>query len=100
VAGWISTCRDSHADCGPRGIRSDAGSTLPTRVIDLESSDKPRLFITKEAPTDLRSQPYTALSHCWGAGAQHLTTTHASLEQMVRGIPMEEMPQTYLDAFK
>jgi hypothetical protein len=101
AAGWISTCRESHADCGPGGIRSNTGtSTLPTRVIDLESSDGPRLFITKEASTDLRSQPYTALSHCWGAGARHLTTTQANLEQMVRRIPMGEMPQTYLDAFK
>jgi hypothetical protein len=49
---------------------------------------------------DIRSQPYTALSHCWGAVAGHLATMTANLKQMVSGIPIEEIPQTYIDAFE
>jgi hypothetical protein len=56
--------------------------------------------MSREASIDIRSQPYTALSHCWGAVAGHLVTMTANLKQMIRGIPIEEIPKTYIDAFE
>jgi hypothetical protein len=101
AAGWISVCRRSHRGCGSWGRSSDAvTNALPTRVVDLESSNGPCLFVTKELSVDLRSQPYTALSHCWGAAAGHVVTTTTTLEQMVNRIPIQEIPQTYIDAFE
>jgi hypothetical protein len=100
AAGWISACRESH-HCGDWGRGSEADSSgLPTRVVDLGRSEGPCLLITKEALFDVRSQPYTALSHCWGAAAGHLVTTTANSKQMFSGIPIDEIPQTYIDAFE
>src|SRR3954452_14892826 len=100
AANWISACRESHR-CGGWGRRSEADtSNFPTRVVDLGPSEGPHLLISREASIDIHSQPYTALSHCWGAAGGHLVTMTANLKQMSRGIPIEEIPKTYIDAFE
>lgn len=40
---------------------------------------------------------YTTLSHCWGK-AQPLTTTSATLEERLQGIPLTLLPQTFREA--
>lgn len=101
AAGWISKCHDSHASCSLGKVRPSAGSkTQPSRVVELLPLDRARLFITKEPPINSHSKSYTALSHCWGAGAPHVITEKANLEQMTQELPMKELPKTYLDAFQ
>jgi Heterokaryon incompatibility protein (HET) len=57
------------------------------------SEDKdPRLVETLE-----ETGQYATLSHCWGK-AQPLTTTSATLEERLRGIPLTLLPQTFGEA--
>jgi hypothetical protein len=49
-----------------------------------------------EARSDL-SEPYIALSHCWGK-TQHATTTKANYHQRLTSIPMQELSKTFQDA--
>jgi Heterokaryon incompatibility protein (HET) len=66
---------------------------LPTRLIDVGSEDKdPRLVETLG-----EMGQYTTLSHCWGK-AQPLTTTSATLEERLQGIPLTLLPQTFREA--
>jgi hypothetical protein len=44
------------------------------------------------------SEPYVCLSHCWGTSGHSDVTTTANLESKMLGIPIESLPQTFLDA--
>lgn len=67
---------------------------MPTRVIDV-SGETLRLIDTRAE--GLKHGKYVTLSYCWG-GPQPVTTTKASLEQYLRVLPAEELPQTISDA--
>ncbi|OCL13408.1 HET-domain-containing protein [Glonium stellatum] len=85
---WIKTCKETHSRC-----RQPAQTKLPTRVIDVGSEHQlPFLRETKDAEGQ-----YFTLSHCWGK-AQPLTTKSATLEERKKGIPLESLPKTFLDA--
>ncbi|KAK3984705.1 heterokaryon incompatibility protein-domain-containing protein [Cladorrhinum sp. PSN332] len=87
---WIDECIHTHADCSPVG-----DATLPTRVLDiapLESGRDPCVYITQK-----EAARYIALSYCWG-GPQPVTSTLATLDDNIRGIPMASLPQTIKDA--
>jgi hypothetical protein len=64
---WLDDCIRSHSRC----IRP-SNPRLPTRVIDVGSSDgsiQPRLF-----ETGSQRGKYLALSHCWGSSWRLVTT--------------------------
>jgi hypothetical protein len=63
---------------------------LPTQVIDVETRC---LHKTDGAQLD----DYAALSYCWG-GDQHFKTTRANLKSTLGGAPLNNLPQTLLDA--
>jgi hypothetical protein len=75
------------------GCRQPRSNPLPTRLVDVGSADKdPRLVETLG-----ETGQYTTLSHCWGK-AQPLTTTSATLEEHLQGIPLTLLPQTFREA--
>ncbi|KAK5627655.1 hypothetical protein RRF57_003370 [Xylaria bambusicola] len=86
---WLKTCCNKHSTCP-----SPKRSPLPTRVIDV-SAETLRLIDTQEE--GLKHGMYVTLSYCWG-GPQPVTTTKATLQQNLRVIPSEELPQTIKDA--
>ena len=93
---WICECLSKHVLCG-----ADSGLTFipPTRVIDvgpLNGSRDPRLYITGAEDKHMR---YMTLSHCWGQ-AEILTLTHETYDQMLSGIPMTLLPQSFQDAIE
>ncbi|KAK0474926.1 heterokaryon incompatibility protein-domain-containing protein [Armillaria novae-zelandiae] len=68
---------------------------LPTRVIDCEDLDHPRLFVSNGI-----EDHYVALSYVWGAALEdlpHCTTTQ-NLESYIVEIPLNIIPPTIMDA--
>ncbi|KAI0512607.1 heterokaryon incompatibility protein-domain-containing protein [Xylaria bambusicola] len=86
---WLKTCCNKHSTCP-----SPKRSPLPTRVIDV-SAETLRLIDTRAE--GLKHGMYVTLSYCWG-GPQPVTTTKATLQQNLRMIPSDELPQTIKDA--
>jgi hypothetical protein len=88
---WLQDCEGSH-ECSRYRRRI---TKLPTRVLDLGEDPKPqdpiKLFETEGA-----EGTYMTLSHCWGP-AQFITTTEATIEQRIAGIPLADLPQTFKD---
>lgn len=84
---WLKKCLVSHPDCG--GMTKNH-RFLPTRVIDVN-----RMQLHMSRPDE--TEPYTALSYCWG-GAQVFKTTVKNFQVMVESIQLYSMPQTLQDA--
>lgn len=65
---------------------------MPTRVIDV-SSNPPQLHACQGV-----SEPYVALSYCWGQGPRQLVTTASNLQSHVQGLEPQSLSQTVRDA--
>jgi hypothetical protein len=88
---WVQECDSSHAEC----VKRD-NVVLPTRLIDVglgEDSRDPRLC----TPSSGSKGKYAALSYCWGT-SQNLTLTSDNLADLLKCIPLEDLPQTLRDA--
>ena len=96
ITKWLGTCSQTHIEC-----QLEDDTRLPTRVIDVGPADAtqaPRLLVTSG-----ESGRYVALSHCWGSlmqsdAGQHARTLTTNLENMQRGISLENLPRTFQDA--
>jgi len=90
---WGRSCLEEHRACQQGGPFK-----MPTRLIDVGVSpaDVMRLVETSKMQTD----PYTALSYCWGPGGNNLRTTYANYTRMLREIKDESLPRTIRDAVK
>ncbi|KAH7068151.1 heterokaryon incompatibility protein-domain-containing protein [Paraphoma chrysanthemicola] len=88
---WLQNCLHNHATCAGLGLQA----TLPTRVLDVGSSDgKAEPYLLQAGESKGR---YIALSHCWG-GKVPLTTTTATLSDRTRCIPLQSLPKTFREA--
>jgi len=93
IHSWLRECDENHKICqtewkSPNGEKE----LLPRRVLDL-SNGQIRLVETVEG----QRGHYVALSHCWGK-KQLLTTTRATIDDHMKGIPFERLPKTFQDA--
>lgn len=67
----------------------------PNRLLNIgESESKIKLCSTKS-----KALRYAALSHCWGDGPL-LTTTLQTLEDRMKGIEIDDLPELFQDAVK
>src|SRR3569833_216882 len=88
VPQWLEAC-NPHKHC--REGREELW--VPSRLLQIyESSD---IIYLRESPPP--GAKYMSLSHCWGSQPT-LKLTTASLGSLTRGIPLAELPRTYLDA--
>ncbi|KAL8718601.1 MAG: hypothetical protein Q9225_004286 [Loekoesia sp. 1 TL-2023] len=88
---WMRECELSHPNCPKQRI-----STLPTRVLNLDTVDDPsgvRLCITEGS-----LGMYACLSYCWGSGFQPTQLTSANLPALLRRVPLQGLPQSIQDA--
>lgn len=97
MRGWIDSCENS---CHLETL----GRTLPTRLLDLGSSQGSdqgvRLIYSKDIPRCIERK-YSALSHCWGPpDLPPLKTKMDCLNKMLRNIPFESLPANYRDAVR
>jgi hypothetical protein len=88
---WIRSCNREHgASCAPWALLS---AKLPTRVLDVSvDPDFVRLVETSG-----QRGAYVTLSHRWG-GSKVITTQLSTLEARKSGIPLNQLPQTFVDA--
>ncbi|KAE8450772.1 hypothetical protein EG329_005685 [Mollisiaceae sp. DMI_Dod_QoI] len=85
-------CLSNHDQC-PQVVPSQ----LPTRLIDVGNEDESQDPIL--CATSGEVGLYVTLSHCWGS-ERPLTTTNATLQQRMEGIPLASMPRTFADAVR
>ncbi|UPK90662.1 hypothetical protein LCI18_001597 [Fusarium solani-melongenae] len=93
---WLRVCRETHR----HGRLPDASlnsAELPTRVIDLGVSDKPKLQLI--AGEDMESQKYFALSHCWGK-SMRFRALKENIEALTKAIDFRRLPRTFKEAIK
>lgn len=77
--------------------------TLPTRVIDVGPADNPkdpRLIVTNG-----ETEPYVALSHCWGKPSQaavprNSRTISTNFKNMLAGFPIDSVPRNFQNAIE
>jgi hypothetical protein len=84
----LSACCDGHNECD-----NAYDSRRPSRLLDIRGGNF-KLILQSENPT---TAPYVALSHCWG-NAQPLRTLSKNFANFQKGISLELLPQTFLDA--
>lgn len=91
---WIFQC-NIHHQCSP-----NIETFLPTRVLELASPSKVRLFCGTRGQTC--PGKYLALSHRWGSSIQHkkFCTNKANITQNQRGIEIADLPKTFQDAIQ
>ncbi|KAK3057099.1 hypothetical protein LTR09_002138 [Extremus antarcticus] len=90
---WVDECLSHHVPC-----RRSTSAPLPTRVIELGSSDEkptPRLQINDNGELG----QYVTLSHCWGTGSE-LKLTDSNREAFRKAIPFDQLPRTFQDAIQ
>jgi hypothetical protein len=88
---WLRKCDRLHEDCN----HVNGDHTLPRRVIDVGSQDRPPFVRHSMADEKAR---YLALSYCWGQTGVPNKTTTANLSQYTNEIPLQDMPRTIYDA--
>ncbi|KAF1960285.1 hypothetical protein CC80DRAFT_466036 [Byssothecium circinans] len=99
---WLQDCNTSHADC-----QVVAHKKFPTRLIEVGTSQAPKLRLLETSEEDISGQQYIALSHPWGdttrfppfntlrkddSGAGH------DIESFKREIPFSQLPMTFQHA--
>lgn len=94
ISKWLDQCDKNH-QCYPQDI-----NFLPTRLIDVGSTDSPTVQLTCATGKLSKGTKYIALSHRWGS--EHQKTLKA-LKANLKGqnewiIPLEELPRTFRDA--
>lgn len=98
IMNWLKVCSKDHAKCHRKKL-----AVLPTRVIDVglaNGSIDPRLIVTNG-----ETNPYIALSHCWGrppksAVPKNARTVSTNFESMLAGIPIDSVPRNFQDAIE
>jgi hypothetical protein len=90
---WLETCTIMHDQCNQNRDRD----WMPTRLLELCGSDKD-LKIRLRTRSELESDRYLTLSHCWGpTGSQKLQLTAQSFETFRQGIAVSDLQQTFQD---
>ena len=93
---WLRDCKEHHPNCRHEQL-SVASIALPTRLLDVGSLNEPascQLFLPSQPSNRVE---YLTLSHKWG-GAIVYKLTKATLESMLQGISLDDLPLTFQHA--
>lgn len=88
---WLQQCQSTHEKCTKSSLKS-----LPTRLIDLDDSEHPRLI---RGSTLDSSTEYATLSHCWGS-QEPLTLQRDNLTLFSQCIPLDKLPRLHREVFE
>jgi hypothetical protein len=95
----LSTCLEKHQPKCP-SHHHNPESFLPTRLIDLEVLERPKLIVSAES--QVLDRRYIPLSHQWGRpGAvekEAMTTLRKSLDERTKGFDIGTLPSRYQSA--
>ena len=87
VSARLSKC-SKHDRCRP-----PTDQILPTRVLDVQVPETPRLVETHG-----KKGQYVILSHCWGSGADMYKTTTGLLQKHMNGMEANALPLNFQHA--
>ncbi|RSL38133.1 hypothetical protein CEP53_015141 [Fusarium sp. AF-6] len=92
---WLQHCVDAHKGCA-----SNTNVRLPTRLVRISRDPSTHLTTIKLVETKNSFGRYACLSHCWGPQGSSglLRTTYANYEAHLNAIPLQSLPQTFLQA--
>lgn len=97
---WLNACCTSHKECTSAGgfnpSIDDDEFFLPTRLVDIQSTDTGHARLCERNDIDPSSQ-YLTLSHCWGKEMPR-KLLKATLNAMKKSILVSELSQTFQDA--
>ena len=100
ASAWLSNCASMHHTCGETlsGAVVEDGQggapTLPTRTIELQPGEPPRVSTNRGARST-----YAALSYCWGT-SEVLKLTKKELINFQTRLPLESMPRTIYESLE
>ncbi|KAK3646854.1 hypothetical protein LTR56_008342 [Elasticomyces elasticus] len=86
---WLSLCTHDHATCA----NETHANWYPTRLLDVSGS-----VVRLVHSTELDPNAYATLSHCWGH-KPFFVLTSGNYVRLQRGVPVDEFPRTFQDAF-
>lgn len=90
---WLAACIECHADC----VHSQS-SLSPSKLILLPKDGDSKILIVDGADI---SDPYAALSYCWGFDPNPVQTTRENLQTYrEQGLIVEDLPAAIRDAVK
>lgn len=94
----LSTClRDHDLMCSPYPLES--ADFLPTRLLDLENFECPKLAITSQS--EILDRRYVPLSHEWGkpneAEKKAMITTSENLPSRMAGFDLWSLPRRFVE---
>ncbi|KAM0354255.1 hypothetical protein ACHAPU_001299 [Fusarium lateritium] len=96
IKSWLKICKSKHAVCSAAEVSTK--SQLPKRVVDIGPGTNDGIHIfTHDDSAERITEPYIALSHCWGK-TQHLISTKGTLDQWKQNIPFGRFAKTFQDA--
>jgi hypothetical protein len=91
LKGWLRACNRHHgASCRTWGLLN---APLPTRILDVAKTSD-RIWLIEQRQ---QKGQYMTLSHRWG-GKDVIKATVATLNARKAGIPIRDLPQTFVDA--
>lgn len=93
---WLRDCEEHHPNCRHEHL-SVASKALPRRLVDVGPRDELatcQLFLPSKSSNRVE---YLTLSHKWG-GALVYKLTKATLESMLQGISLDDLPLTFQHA--
>jgi hypothetical protein len=90
---WLRVCQETHKH-DQSTARPLSLDDLPTRVIDVCAQSRSKIRLIDSIA--MKSQDYTAFSHCWGTSA--MFTTNDTVGSLRDDIAMESLPLSFQDA--
>lgn len=95
AAEWIQECSKFHETCVPK----PENGLLPNRLVDVDTVDD--LNKMKLVSSEGQTGEYAALSYCWGQKDQPVMTKNQNFKDFLdEGLPVDELPQTIIDAVR
>jgi hypothetical protein len=97
ISKWISECKLHHPKC-----RYHVSNWVPSRLLEVVSSDKGEAVRLIETSSMNTQEPYTALSHVWGGATElpPLKTLNSNYDSMLSGIEMLKLSNNFVDAIE
>ncbi|CAM1506221.1 Fc.00g058620.m01.CDS01 [Cosmosporella sp. VM-42] len=92
---WLTQCLEHHTQCKAKAIPL-SGTPLPSRLINVEQSDRPFLEVVNASTKG----PYVALSYAWGSAPQdnRVQTIKSNYTAQQQCLYIRTLPQTIADA--
>ena len=90
---WLNDCVANHSECVQDRIHAG-----PTRILEINSDERTGEYVVQLVQCSGDTEPYVALSHCWGTFQPLCTTTQNFEVHTNEGIPFSSLPQSFRDA--